>query len=56
VTGNTRIPPGSPVLGSPARVVRACGPKEREMIEQGVREYRQRLQDYRQGERAQVRS
>lgn len=39
VLAGTVIPPGSLVLGSPARVVRACGPREAALIEQGWRTY-----------------
>ncbi len=47
VTQNKRIPPGSLVLGNPARVVRACGQAERDMIEHGWREYLERGGEYR---------
>ena len=35
VTARTEVPPGSLVLGSPAKVVRPLQGKEREMIENG---------------------
>jgi carbonic anhydrase/acetyltransferase-like protein (isoleucine patch superfamily) len=47
VTGRTRIPPGSLVLGSPARVVRPVGERERAMIEEGWRVYVERVREYR---------
>jgi carbonic anhydrase/acetyltransferase-like protein (isoleucine patch superfamily) len=47
VTQGLVIPPGSLVLGIPARVVRACGEKERTMIEFGWREYVERTHEYR---------
>lgn len=46
VTQNKVIPPGSLVLGSPARVVRPCGDKERAQIEHGWREYQERGREY----------
>jgi gamma-carbonic anhydrase len=39
VTSGTDIPPGSLVLGAPARVVRPVNPKEREQIEYGAAHY-----------------
>lgn len=47
ITQGKVIPPGSLVLGSPAKVVRACGDKERFLIDQGWREYVQRTAEYR---------
>jgi carbonic anhydrase/acetyltransferase-like protein (isoleucine patch superfamily) len=46
VTVGQVIPPGSLVLGMPAKVVRACGDKERGMIEMGWREYVERTHEY----------
>jgi carbonic anhydrase/acetyltransferase-like protein (isoleucine patch superfamily) len=46
VTMNTKIPPGSLVLGMPAKVVRACGEKEQAMIESGWKEYTLRAAEY----------
>ncbi|MEZ0229524.1 MAG: gamma carbonic anhydrase family protein [Planctomycetota bacterium] len=46
------IPPGSFVLGMPAKVVRACGEKERAMIEMGWREYVERTHEYRERDAA----
>ena len=48
VTANKIIPPGSLVLGSPAKVVRPCGEKEQAMIDMGWREYVQRSAEYRE--------
>jgi gamma-carbonic anhydrase len=42
------IPPGSFVLGMPAKVVRPCGEKEQAMIEVGWREYVERNHEYRE--------
>jgi carbonic anhydrase/acetyltransferase-like protein (isoleucine patch superfamily) len=39
ITPGTDIPPGSLVLGAPARVVRPVNPKEREQIEYGASHY-----------------
>ena len=47
VTQNTVIPPGSLVLGMPAKVVRPCGDREKLMIEGGWREYVERNEEYR---------
>ena len=47
VTANTVVPPGSLVLGAPAKVVRPCGEKERALIETGWREYVLRAAEYR---------
>jgi carbonic anhydrase/acetyltransferase-like protein (isoleucine patch superfamily) len=47
VTQNTKIPPGSLVLGSPAKVKRPLEPREREMIEKGWKEYLERGAEYR---------
>jgi carbonic anhydrase/acetyltransferase-like protein (isoleucine patch superfamily) len=46
VTLGMVIPPGSLVLGMPAKVVRACGEKERAMIEFGWKEYVARTKEY----------
>ena len=48
VTQNKVIPPESLVLGMPAKVVRACGAREREQIETGWREYEERCREYRE--------
>ncbi|RMG17137.1 MAG: gamma carbonic anhydrase family protein [Planctomycetota bacterium] len=47
VTPGTKIPPGSLVLGVPAKVVRPVSEKERAMIDEGWREYQQRGAEYR---------
>jgi carbonic anhydrase/acetyltransferase-like protein (isoleucine patch superfamily) len=39
VTANTVVPPGSLVLGSPAKVVRPLNERERAMLETGWRSY-----------------
>ena len=39
VLAGMKIPPGSVVLGSPARIVRSAGARESEMIEEGWRTY-----------------
>jgi carbonic anhydrase/acetyltransferase-like protein (isoleucine patch superfamily) len=39
VTGKTKIPPGSMVLGSPARVVRTLSPEEQESIQEWAQRY-----------------
>lgn len=49
------IPPGSLVLGVPGRVVRGTGEKDRAMIEQGWREYRERTREYLARDRAPAR-
>jgi carbonic anhydrase/acetyltransferase-like protein (isoleucine patch superfamily) len=46
VTVGMKVPPGSLVLGMPAKVVRACGEKERAMIEFGWKEYVVRTKEY----------
>jgi carbonic anhydrase/acetyltransferase-like protein (isoleucine patch superfamily) len=46
VTMNTKIPPGSLVLGMPAKVIRPCGEKEQLMIVEGTKEYIERAQEY----------
>lgn len=52
VAAGTLVPPGkrveagTMVAGNPMRVVRACGAREREMIEQGWRAYVKRSSEY----------
>jgi len=46
VTANVKIPPGSLVLGSPAKVIRPCNDREREMILAVTREYNERTREY----------
>ena len=46
VTANTQVPPGSVVLGMPAKVVRPVGEAERSMIETGWQEYTKRAAEY----------
>jgi carbonic anhydrase/acetyltransferase-like protein (isoleucine patch superfamily) len=41
-----RVPAGTLVAGNPMRVIRACGDKDREMIEQGWRAYVKRGAEY----------
>ena len=48
VTTNKTIPPGSLLYGNPAKVMRPCGDKEREMIDHGWREYVERGAEYRE--------
>jgi carbonic anhydrase/acetyltransferase-like protein (isoleucine patch superfamily) len=40
VTKGTRIPPGSLVLGSPAKVVRALSPQEQDALPSWAEKYR----------------
>jgi len=47
VTVGTRIPPNSLVMGSPAKVVRLIGPKERAMIDHGWPAYVELAKKYR---------
>jgi len=47
VTGGVEIPPGSLVLGSPARVIRPCAERERAIIEDGWTSYIERTREYR---------
>lgn len=46
VTPGKEIPPGSVVLGSPGRIVRQVGERERAMIERGAQSYQQRIRRY----------
>jgi len=46
VTANTVIPPGSLVLGSPAKVVRPCGPKETDWIAHSWQHYAKRCAEF----------
>lgn len=48
VTGDKVIPPGSFVLGSPAKVVRACGEREAEWIAHAWAHYVELAQQYRE--------
>jgi carbonic anhydrase/acetyltransferase-like protein (isoleucine patch superfamily) len=48
VTTNKVIPPGSLVLGSPAKVVRPCSDKDTAQIDHGWREYQERGREYRE--------
>lgn len=43
------IPPGSLVMGSPGRVVRPVGPRERAMVENGWRSYARKLSAWQSG-------
>jgi carbonic anhydrase/acetyltransferase-like protein (isoleucine patch superfamily) len=47
ITPGKEIPAGSVVMGSPGRVVRGCGERERQMIEGAARYYQQRIVRYR---------
>lgn len=47
VTPGKEIPPGSVVMGSPGRVVRPTGERERAMIEGAARYYQERVRRYR---------
>lgn len=46
VTVGTEIPPGSVVMGSPAKVIRQAGDKERAMIDGGWRTYVEHAAEY----------
>ena len=46
ITPGKEIPPGSVVLGSPGRVVREVGEKERALIARGARSYQERIRRY----------
>lgn len=49
ITGGTEIPDGSLVLGSPARVVRALSPAERDALPRWAEAYTSKLERYRTG-------
>lgn len=49
LTPGVEIPPGSLVMGSPGRVVRAVGPRERGMIDNAWRTYVGKLESWRAG-------
>jgi carbonic anhydrase/acetyltransferase-like protein (isoleucine patch superfamily) len=46
VTPGKEIPSGSVVLGSPGRIVRQVGERERALIERGARSYQERVERY----------
>jgi carbonic anhydrase/acetyltransferase-like protein (isoleucine patch superfamily) len=46
ITPGKDIPPGSVVLGSPGRIVRQAGERERAMIERGAVSYQERIRRY----------
>jgi carbonic anhydrase/acetyltransferase-like protein (isoleucine patch superfamily) len=50
VTPGTDIPPGSLVLGAPARVMRPINPKERAQIDYGAAHYVEVARRYLAGE------
>ncbi len=52
VLGGFTAPPGSLVMGSPARVVRRVGPKERAAIAYGARAYLKRTEEHLKTSRA----
>lgn len=43
------IPDGSVVMGSPGKIVRECGERERAMIQRAAVHYRHRIDEYRSG-------
>jgi carbonic anhydrase/acetyltransferase-like protein (isoleucine patch superfamily) len=47
VTPGKEFPPGSVIMGSPARVVRPVGERELAMIAYGARAYQERARQYR---------
>lgn len=52
VTSGKKFPPGSMIMGSPAKVVRALRPEERAvMIDQGWRNYHDYVEEYRKSHR-----